>query len=428
MRHLAASVGFEGKRLWLVPAVLVILALGLALTAWRFIFGLGWVTALNDYQPWGLWVGFDVICGVALAAGGFVLTGIVHLLNFERYKSIVRPAVLTAFLGYILVAVGLLYDLGKPWNIWHPMVMWNPNSVMFEVAWCVMLYLAVLALEFSPALFEKLNLEFSPALREKLALDKILRLLQTLTIPLVIAGILLSTLHQSSLGSLFLIVPQKLHPFWYSNLLPLHFFLSAVTVGFAMVILESFISSRWFRKGLETHILLDLGQLMALSLIITLAVRFQDLWAKGVLSTVFENKLENWALLGKTALFLLPLVLIVTFRNRMRTAVLFYSAASAVAAVVFNRLNVSVIGLARSGNFSYFPSWQEFAVSLFLVTCGFLIFIVCAKYLPVFPAGDPEKCPAKWKSPKQRNKCPTILERYTQCQKKCWWLVFSFPP
>src|SRR3989339_1124199 len=147
----------EEKPLYWIPPVALVILLGLFLTFKRYFYGLGSVTALNDYQPWGLWVGFDVLCGVALAAGGFVLTGIVHLLNFERYKSVVRPTVLSAFLGYILVSVGLLYDLGKPWNIWHPLVMWNPHSVMFEVAWCVMLYSTVLALEFSPVVLEKLG-------------------------------------------------------------------------------------------------------------------------------------------------------------------------------------------------------------------------------------------------------------------------------
>ena len=369
------------SRLWIV-VFSVIFLLGLFLTAKRYLAGLGSVTALNDHQPWGLWVGFDVLCGVALAAGGFVLTGIVYLLNFERYKSVVRPTVLTAFLGYILVSVGLLYDIGKPWNLLHPLIMWNPRSVMFEVAWCVMLYSSVLALEFSPIVLEKLGSR------------KILRLVRSVTIPMVIAGILLSTLHQSSLGSLFLIVPEKLHPLWYSNLLPLHFFLSAVSVGFAMVILESCISSRLFNRSLETNVIADLGQFMVVALMLTLIVRIQDISFKVGLANIFDGSIESWAFLIEMACFITPLVLVFLYRKRMKKNVIVISATFTTLAVVINRLNVSIIGLARHGGFSYFPAWEEFAISFFLLAMGFLVFMLCVKYLPIFPeTKEDDQCP-----------------------------------
>ena len=369
------------SRLWIAVFAAIIL-LGLILTVKRYMAGLGSVTALNDYQPWGLWIGFDVLCGVALAAGAFVLTGMVYLLNFERYKSVIRPTVLTAFLGYILVCVGLLYDIGKPWNLWHPLIMWNPRSVMFEVAWCVMLYSTVLALEFSPVVLEKLGSR------------KMLRLMRSITIPLVIAGILLSTLHQSSLGSLFVIVPNKLHPLWYTSLLPLHFFLSAVSVGFAMVILESCLSSRLFNRGLETHIIADLGQFMAVALMLTLIVRIQDLSFKVGLANIFDGSIESWAFLIETACFIIPLVLVFLYRKRMKKSVIVISAAFTMLAVVINRLNVSIIGLARQGGFSYFPTWEEFAITIYLVATGFLVFILCVRYLPIFPESEEsEKCP-----------------------------------
>lgn len=378
MRELLRILDVKGRHV-LLPAMLLILVVGTVLTFLRFFGGLGAVTALNDHQPWGFWIGFDVLGGVALAAGGFVLTGTVHLLNFERYRSVVRPTVLTAFLGYILVSVGLLYDIGKPWNIWHPLIMWNPHSVMFEVAWCVMLYSTVLALEFSPVVLEKLGSH------------KMVRLIHTFTLPIVIAGVLLSTLHQSSLGTVFLIVPSKLHPIWYSPLLPLHFFLSAVTVGFAMVIVESYISSFLFRKSLETRILVDLGQFMVVALMLHLVVRLQDLWSRVPFSAVFDGSVESWAFMIELGLFILPLVLILSFRNRMRPAVLFISGLSTVLAVLTNRLNVSLIGMARSAGFSYFPSWSEIWLSLYLVTGGFIVFILCAKYLPIFPEEESGK-------------------------------------
>ena len=169
-------------------------------TVLRFTRGLGAVTNLSDRFPWGLWIGFDVLCGVGLAAGAFTLTAIVHIFNLHRFEPIVRPTVLTGFLGYLLVIVGLMFDLGQPWRIWHALVFWNPHSVMFEVAWCVMLYTTVLALEFSPVVFERLRLE-----RPR-------RMLHAIATPLVIVGVILSTLHQSSLGSLYLIVPVEAAP------------------------------------------------------------------------------------------------------------------------------------------------------------------------------------------------------------------------
>ena len=197
----------------------IIMMAGFVSAVIRFGWGLGASTHLSDQFPWGLWVGFDVVCGVGLAAGGFVVAASVYIFNLERYRPILRPAILTAFLGYILVVVGLLFDLGRPWNVWHPIIMWNPHSVMFEVGWCVMLYSTVLALEFSPIIFEKLNFERPQ------------KILHTITIPMVILGVVLSSLHQSSLGSLFLIIPEKVYPLWYSSNLPYLFFTSAVAVG-----------------------------------------------------------------------------------------------------------------------------------------------------------------------------------------------------
>ena len=270
--------------------LVVILAAGFYSTLLRFTKGLGAATHLTDRFPWGLWIGFDVICGVGLAAGGFTLAAIVYVFHLRRFHPILRPAILTAFLGYALVAVALLYDLGKPYNVWHPLVMWNPHSVMFEVAWCVMLYLTVLALEFSPAVFERFQVQ------------KPLKLLKAITIPLVIVGVLLSTLHQSSLGSLFLIVPSKLHPYWYSPLLPLFFFISAVGAGMAMVIFESNLSARAFGREIEMPLLASLGKAMAVVLGVYGILRFQDLWGRGALVHLREPSTE-------TLLFALEIVL-----------------------------------------------------------------------------------------------------------------------
>jgi Ni/Fe-hydrogenase subunit HybB-like protein len=355
--------------------LLVILAAGFYATLLRFTRGLGAATHLSDRFPWGLWVGFDVICGVGLAAGGFTLAAIVYVFNLRRFQPILRPSILTAFLGYALVAVALLYDLGKPYNIWHPLVMWNPHSVMFEVAWCVMLYLTVLALEFSPVVFERFRME------------RPLQLLKAITIPLVIAGVLLSTLHQSSLGSLFLIVPSKLHPYWYSPLLPLFFFISAVGVGMAMVIFESNLSARAFGQEIEMPLLAALGKAMAAVLAVYGILRLQDLWARDALGHLREPSTETLLFALEIVLgLLIPLLLLFFRRVREDREGLFAVAVLVITGFLLNRLNVSITGLEYSAHAHYFPKWTEVAVTLSMVGTAFLCFALAARYLNVFEA------------------------------------------
>ena len=254
---------------------------GLWATFQRFTGGLAAVTNLSDRYPWGMWIGFDILCGVGLAAGGFTVTAIVYIFNLKKFQPIARPAVLTAFLGYGLVVVALLYDLGRPWNIWRPLVHWNPHSVMFEVGWCVTLYTTVLALEFSPLIWERLGWERPQ------------RVIHAFQIPLVLAGVLLSTLHQSSLGSLFLIAPEHLHPLWWTPRLPFVFYTSAIGVGLAMVIFESRLSSRVFGRELEMDILAPLGKGIVVAQLVYLVLRLEDLITRGVLQEhAFQRNLE----------------------------------------------------------------------------------------------------------------------------------------
>jgi Ni/Fe-hydrogenase subunit HybB-like protein len=355
--------------------LLVILAAGFYSTLLRFTKGLGAATHLSDRFPWGLWIGFDVICGVGLAAGGFTLAATVYLFNLRRFHPILRPSILTAFLGYALVAVALLYDLGRPYNIWHPLIMWNPHSVMFEVAWCVMLYLTVLALEFSPAVFERFRMR------------KPLKLIKGVTIPLVIAGVLLSTLHQSSLGSLFLIVPSKLHPYWYSPLLPLFFFISAVGTGMAIVIFESNLSARAFGLEIEMPLLAALGRAMAVVLGLYGILRLQDLWRRGALVHLREPSTETVLFSLEIALGLLaPLFLLLFRRVREDREGLFATAVLVITGFLLNRLNVSITGLEYSAHAHYFPKWTEVAVTLSMVGMMFLCFALAVRYLNVFEA------------------------------------------
>ena len=351
----------------------VICVAGIITTFVRFAKGLGAVTNLSDRFPWGLWVGFDVLCGVALAAGGFVMTASVYLLNLRKYQPLLRPTILTAFLGYILVSTGLIYDLGKPYNIWHPLIMWNAHSAMFEVAWCVMLYSTVLALEFSPILFEHLRME-----RAK-------RIIHAIEIPVVIAGVVLSTLHQSSLGTLFLIVPDRLHPLWYTPVLPVLFFISAITVGLAMVIVESSLSSKFFHRSLKLDLLIDMGRFLIIALMLYLAVRFQDLIFRGSIKHVFSGGYESAFFAAEIFLMLAPMVALMFKRIIVSRRGLFFCALSVIGGVVLNRLDVAIVGMMRSAGVYYFPSAGEITVSIFLVTVGIIIFALADKYLPLFP-------------------------------------------
>jgi Ni/Fe-hydrogenase subunit HybB-like protein len=357
-------------------AVFVVLVVAFAVVTWlRFTRGLGATTNLSDQFPWGLWIGFDVLCGVGLAAGAFTLTSVVHLLNLHRFEPIVRPTVLTAFLGYSFVILALMFDLGQPWRIWHALIFWNPHSVMFEVAWCVMLYTSVLALEFSPAVFERLGWDFAR------------RAVKAVYTPLVIAGVLLSTLHQSSLGTVYLIVPSKLHPFWYSPLLPLFFFVSAIGAGLGMVILESYLSGRAFGHKLQMSLLEPLARVMVVVLGVYGILRIVVLRRNGALAELATLDYEaKMFLLEFSLAVVLPIALLAQARLRAQPRVLVAGAFMAVAGFVVNRLNVSVTGMERSAGVSYFPSWMEVAVSLGLVALAFAVFALAVRYLAIFPA------------------------------------------
>lgn len=362
------------RRLFWRWLALAVLAAGAYATVVRFTQGLGAATNLSDQMPWGLWIGFDVLCGVGLAAGGFTITTAVYILHLDKLRPIVRPAVLTAFLGYLLVILALIYDLGRPWNIWRAAVLWNPRSVMFEVAWCVMLYTTVLAAEFSPLLFDRLGWRRAS------------RAARAAIVPLAAAGFILSTLHQSSLGSLYLILPTKLHPLWYSPLLPWLFWFSAVAGGLAMVIFESGMSARAFGRALELDVLEKLARAMAVFVGLFLFLRWWDLVSRGQAGAALElsgpGALPARMFWLETALLAAPAVLALSSRWRQSPQRLFALACTLVAGFLVHRLNVSTTALAAGRN--YFPSWMEIAVTLMLVTLGVAAFRLAVRHLAVF--------------------------------------------
>lgn len=356
----------------------LIMAMGLYSVFVRFYYGIGAVSNMSDKFPWGIWIGFDVLCGVMLAAGAFIVTGAVYLLNIERMHAIARPAVLTAFLGYCLVIVGLMFDLGRPWFIWHQLIYMNPHSVMFEVGFCVMFYTTVLMFEFSAAVLERFDLV------------KPLKWVKACLIPLVIAGILLSTLHQSSLGTLYLIMPTKLHPFWYSPALPFFFFISAVAVGLAMTIFESSLSSRAFGRQLELSIIVELGGILYVTLWVYALLRFEDYYHRGQLANILRPSYEAYFLWVELLLALIIPLTILSFRKaRLNGTWLYVAACSTLLGFVTNRLNVSITGFETWAGHHYYPKWTEASITAMIIAVGFLAFSLAVKYLPIFENEHP---------------------------------------
>ena len=356
---------------------LVIMALGLYSTYVRYLRGLGAVSNMTDQFPWGFWIGFDCLCGVMLAAGGFCIVGAVYLFNVESLHSVVRPAVLTAFLGYLLFIVGLLFDLGRPWFIWHQLIYMNPHSVMFEVGFCVMTYTAVLFFEFLPNVFEKLNLK-TP-----------IKWIHKIYPVLIVLGILLSTLHQSSLGSLYLIMPSKLHPFWYSPALPFFFFGSAVAVGLAMTIFESTQSAKALGRHLELSVLVRLGGTLLVALWVNALLRFEDFFHRGLLRQIFQPSYEAYFLWLELALsFVIPITMLSFKKVRLSPNWLYLASVISLFGFITNRLNVSLIGFETYVGHHYVPKWTEFSVTLMIIALGFALFRVAVQYLPIFPKDD----------------------------------------
>jgi Ni/Fe-hydrogenase subunit HybB-like protein len=352
----------------------VIMVLGLYSSYVRYFRGLGAVSNMTDQFPWGFWIGFDCLCGVMLAAGGFCMVGAVYLFNVESLHSVVRPAVLTAFLGYLLFIVGLLFDLGRPWFIWHQLIYMNPHSVMFEVGMCVMTYTTVLFFEFLPNVFERFNLK-AP-----------IKWIHKIYPVLIIAGILLSTLHQSSLGSLYLIMPSKLHPFWYSPALPFFFFGSAVAVGLAMTIFESTQSSRALGRQLELPVLIQLGGALLVALWVNALLRFEDYYRRDQLSQIIKPSYEAYFLWLELALaFVIPITMLSFKKVRLSPNGLYWASVISLLGFVTNRLNVSLIGFETYVGHHYVPKWTEFSVTLMIIAMGFALFAVAVKYLPIFP-------------------------------------------
>jgi len=363
----------------------VIILVGLIVTILRFTQGLGGVTNLSDYNPWGIWIGFDLLVGVALAAGGFVTSAAVYIFGLKKYHSAVRPAILTAFLGYALVVLALHYDVGRPWRLPYPFIVQSgTSSVLFEVGACVALYLTVLFIEWSPSAMEWLGLK------------KIRAIVIKLTLLLTIFGVILSTLHQSSLGALFLIAPSKLHPLWYSKYIPIYFFVSAVIAGLSMVIFESTLSHRYLHDKMdETHlaesrgVTLGFGKAAAYTLAGYFLLKIVGIAADNnwhYLATGFGA----WFLLELIGFVALPCFVYAVGVREKNTTVIRWAAVWTVLGIILNRFNISLIAFNYHlpSSERYFPHWMEIVISVFIVTLGLILFRFIATRMPIFYA-DP---------------------------------------
>lgn len=358
----------------------IILIVGLGITILRFTTGIGAVTNLDDNNPWGLWIGFDLLCGVALAAGGYVTSASCYLFGLKRYHSAVRPAITTAFLGYFFVVIALTYDLGHPLRLPFPIFLsQGTTSLLFEVGICVATYLTVLFIEWCPAALEWLGLR------------KIRNVVVKLTLVLTIFGVVLSTLHQSSLGALFLIAPSKLHPLWYSPFMPVFFFMSSWVAGVSMVIFEGTLAHKPFHHKMdETHlkeadgVVLGFGKAGAFILAGYFMVK--------VIDTTMDNDWHYlttgwgaWWLVEMIGFVALPSFLYAMGVREKSTRIIRIASFFAVAGIVLNRLNVSLVAFnwQLPADQRYFPDWMEFAISIFIVTLIVTAYRFIATKMPV---------------------------------------------
>lgn len=358
-----------------VPVIL----LGLVLIVIRFWKGLGSITNLSQDVPWGLWIGFDVVTGVAFAGGAYVLTFMVYILRMEKYHSIVRATVLNGFLAYLFYAGALLLDLGRPWHVINPIIghSFGTSSVLFLVAWHFMLYMLAELIEFSPAIAEWLGAE------------RARRMLKSLTIGAVIFGITLSTLHQSGLGALFLMAKGKIHPLWYSEFIPVLFFVSSIFAGLSMVIFEGSITHRVFAFQLakgshkkHTEIIRGLAKVCSVTMFAYLFLKILDLIHGHKLDYLFTS-FGLWYLLEVIGFVLIPMILYIRGVKTGGSFTIKAASLLTLIGIILNRLNISVIGFNWDAVNRYIPTWMEFEVTFAVLFLEIWIFRWVLYRLPV---------------------------------------------
>ena len=384
------------------PGVVVLAVLmaagGVAIVA-RFIGGIGYVSNLTTARPWGLWIGVDVASGVALAAGGFTTAFLAHIIGRHYYEAVIRPALLTAMLGYTFVVLGLLVDIGRSWAIWKPLVHWNSTSVLFEVAMCVMFYLNVLYIEFLPIVAERfkgrINLPGPLALLNP-PIDAFLRMADRILPKVmwffIIAGVVLSCMHQSSLGSLMLIAPTKLHPLWYTPILPLLFLTSAVAVGYPMVVFEATLATTSLKLDSEMKILTPLTRITIFLLGIYLALKVGDMVVRRTYLYLLDGTAQTNAFVIELLFgVIVPWLMLLSPKLRQSRRALFIACSLIVGGVMLNRINVFVVGYRPPiSEANYFPAIGEILVTVGLIAALMFIYRFIVTYLPVLNKPEQE--------------------------------------
>lgn len=346
-------------------------AIGLGVAFYRWVVGLGPTTNLNDGRGWGIWISFDMMSGIGLAAGAFTVAAVVYIFNLKQFYPIVRPTILTGFISYILAALTLLVDLGQPQRIWHMLIYGNIHSPLFEIGWCVMLYLTVLLLEFSPVVFEALGLK-AP-----------LKILRAITIPLIIAGVTLSTLHQSTLGTMLTILPYKIHPLWYSPLFPVYFFLTAVAAGLAMTVFESYQTSRVYGHPFNIKLLSSLTRAIPFVLGLYLVIKVAELLINGNYRYLLMDGMPAFMyVIEMVGGVLIPILFFADPKTRNDQDGITWAAFFTMGGLILNRINSA---LAFMDGALYFPSLAELAVSVGLTCLGIIMFDAAVRFLPILP-------------------------------------------
>jgi Ni/Fe-hydrogenase subunit HybB-like protein len=361
----------------LTPPFLVLGAFGvtaIVLLLVRFFFGMGAVTNLNGGYPWGIWVVYDIVVGTAFACGGYALAVTVYVFNKGRYHPLVRTALLTSLLGYALGAAGAFIDMGRYWNFYNMFLPWqvNPHAVMLEVGLCVFLYVMVLAIEFLPTVLEKFKAE---ALQQKLS---------RVLFFFIALGILLPTMHQSSLGSFLIAMGWKVHPLWQTmELQPLLAILSAFIMGFAAVIFEASVGSVGFKRQPETPMLVGLGKIIVGLTVTFLVVRFVTLLMTGKLGLVFAFDLGSLMFLLETAMFIYPVVILSSPTRRANGKKLLYAALCTMLAGALYRFDAFIITFNPGAGYSYFPALPEILITIGMVAMEVMAYLFIVTQFPV---------------------------------------------
>jgi Ni/Fe-hydrogenase subunit HybB-like protein len=358
----------------------VLIAIMLAILLARFFFGLGAVTNINDGYSWGMWVVVDVMIGSALACGGFSVALLVYIFNKGQYHPLVRPALLASLFGYTLAGGGIFFDLGRWWNFWH--IFWpgyaNPDSVMFEVAVSVTAYILVMWIEFSPVFLERLGLR-----DVKNKLNKVLFFFIAL-------GMLLQMLHQSSLGTMLVVMGEQVNPLWQTPAVPLIYLLTAIVIGYGVVLFESCVAASAYRRRMELHILNPLSRIMLGVLAVYLIVRLGDLVLRGALTEAFKPNLVALSFWVENICFVAPFFLIGNVMARRNPARLFLAGIAIMLGGILLRLNGFLIGYGHytGSGWTYFPSLTEIMVTVGMFAIEVLGYIIITRRFPVLPRED----------------------------------------